>query len=631
MPAAPAKLSHTIWLPVQMWNQDSPSGDMTLYPPTHAVRERNAHARTGSYDPGMWRVSARRNPGRDEQMGDRPNVEDAASETEGLFAEHMFRVAGTLAAITIVAAAIALSNIGSGMPLDAHEIYVARTAEEMIDRGEWLVPHFNDAPRLNKPPLSYWLAIAADRLIVHDREVSEFEARLPSAIGGVALVLMTVLFGLIAFDRRVAVLAGLIAATTSGYLAYTHSARPEMVYAALCTAGLLGLFLAERWYAERSTGRSRLAAWFAWGAFGLAVLSKGPQLPLIILAGWYIGAAAGSGFKAALRATRIRSGLPLALLLSSWWFIFIWLTVPGAKEIWHGETLNRYVAGDDPWWGFLDPYYLYQTAGLVIPWVVVFPLAMVARWNSGLKHNPAAVRLWWLVVVAMVMLSCSFGRRSYYMLPVLPPLILLMSASVVQLCSGLSARCQQRGWPALLALHVGGITTALLWLVADRADRNAQLLATAAIVSLAAVTIAMLAWPVSRKRIGAVGSTVAVCCFTVLAFTTAQQTGVLHSNKRFERAAFSRQVKATISRTSSVVGWWDDWPEEQYALHRPIVDAREVSTVEDRLRERGESWLLVDTNDPPPALSSDTSIDVLIEHDYDGYEDRLQLWRLKMN
>ena len=40
---------------------------------------------------------------------------------------------------------------------DANEAFYVETPREMVESGDWLVPHFNGTPRLNKPPLSYWL------------------------------------------------------------------------------------------------------------------------------------------------------------------------------------------------------------------------------------------------------------------------------------------------------------------------------------------------------------------------------------------------------------------------------------------------------------------------------------------
>ncbi len=545
--------------------------------------------------------------------------------------DHLLLTIGAWAAVAIVAALAAFSGIGSSLPLDAHEIYVARTSEEMMSRGEWLVPYFNDSLRLKKPPLNYWLTIAAGRVIDEDGKVSEFAARLPSAIGGVSLSLLTLAIALVLFDRRTALLAGLLMASSGGYLAYTHSARPEMVYAALCTAGILGFCAAERWHGQPAReGRSRLAAWFGWSAFGLAVLAKGPQLPLITVVGWYVGAAASKDLRFALRATRVWSGVTIALLLSSWWFIFIWLRVPEAKQIWRVETLDRYGAGSRAWWKILDPYYLYRTGGLVLPWVVAYPLALLTPWNKAIENRRGAMRLWWLVVLGMLFLSFSFGRRWYYMLPLLAPIIVLMSAAVVQLAQELAARSAERKWIATLVLHVIVVAAVLVGMLLGRSDRPGAIAAAVVIATLGCVALAMVVLPASRIRLGNVGMAAAVSCFAALAFAAAQQTGALHSDSRFERADFARRVGASVAPADDLLGWYDDWAEEQFTLHRSIRQVRKAAGLGTLPAGTKQAWMLVDATDPEPELPSHANRKIVIQQDYDGVKNRLQLWHLDL-
>jgi 4-amino-4-deoxy-L-arabinose transferase-like glycosyltransferase len=65
--------------------------------------------------------------------------------------ERLWRV--LLAALVVLGIGVALPG-STTVPLESHEIYVAQTAREMAARGDWLVPHFNGQPRLQKPPLS---------------------------------------------------------------------------------------------------------------------------------------------------------------------------------------------------------------------------------------------------------------------------------------------------------------------------------------------------------------------------------------------------------------------------------------------------------------------------------------------
>src|SRR3970282_2309343 len=69
--------------------------------------------------------------------------------------------------------------------LDPDEGRYARTAQEMIERDDFIVPHFDGEPRLQKPVLFYWLEIASFGVF----GFTESAARLPSAIAGAGTLL----------------------------------------------------------------------------------------------------------------------------------------------------------------------------------------------------------------------------------------------------------------------------------------------------------------------------------------------------------------------------------------------------------------------------------------------------------
>ena len=78
------------------------------------------------------------------------------------------------------------------MPLiDPDEPRYASTARDMVLNGNWIVPHFNGVPRINKPPLFYWAIAISYKLF----GINEFSARLPSALAATGTVLITYLWG----------------------------------------------------------------------------------------------------------------------------------------------------------------------------------------------------------------------------------------------------------------------------------------------------------------------------------------------------------------------------------------------------------------------------------------------------
>src|SRR5262245_36738348 len=55
-------------------------------------------------------------------------------------------------------------KLGSCRTLESHEVYAAVPAREMLDSGNWIVPRFGALPRLEKPPLAYWILAGTSKI-----------------------------------------------------------------------------------------------------------------------------------------------------------------------------------------------------------------------------------------------------------------------------------------------------------------------------------------------------------------------------------------------------------------------------------------------------------------------------------
>ena len=62
--------------------------------------------------------------------------------------------------------------------IDRDEPRFAEASREMIERDDYIVPYFNNQPRLDKPPLAYWVQVAS----YHIFGENDFAARFPSAV-----------------------------------------------------------------------------------------------------------------------------------------------------------------------------------------------------------------------------------------------------------------------------------------------------------------------------------------------------------------------------------------------------------------------------------------------------------------
>src|SRR6202011_6183707 len=75
--------------------------------------------------------------------------------------------------------------------IDRDEPRFAEASREMIERGDYIVPHFNNQFRLDKPPLAYWAQVASFAIFGQN----DFAARFPSVIAAALIALSIFAWG----------------------------------------------------------------------------------------------------------------------------------------------------------------------------------------------------------------------------------------------------------------------------------------------------------------------------------------------------------------------------------------------------------------------------------------------------
>ena len=68
--------------------------------------------------------------------------------------------------------------------IDRDEPRFAESSREMIERGNYIVPRFNNQLRLDKPSLSYWAQVESFRIFGEN----DFAARFPTAVAAALIV-----------------------------------------------------------------------------------------------------------------------------------------------------------------------------------------------------------------------------------------------------------------------------------------------------------------------------------------------------------------------------------------------------------------------------------------------------------
>ena len=94
--------------------------------------------------------------------------------------------------------------------LDPDEGLHASIAQEMVERGNWITPHFLGRPFLDKPILYFWVQAASLRLF----GFNEAAVRLPGLMFGLLGAATTGLLAWRMFGRTTGWIAGIFYATT---------------------------------------------------------------------------------------------------------------------------------------------------------------------------------------------------------------------------------------------------------------------------------------------------------------------------------------------------------------------------------------------------------------------------------
>ena len=330
-------------------------------------------------------------------------------------------------------------------------------AREML-AGDWMVPTLNGLPFFHKPPLLYWLDMAAMQVF----GVNAFAARSGPAFGA-WLMGASLYLGMRHWQGpRSAVLALGLLATCPLYFISAQYANHDMLVAGFITATTLG------WVRALDEPGRGMLGWLllGWAACALAVLSKGligMLLPALVIGPWLVARGRWTQVFRLLHP----AGLLVFALVALPWFVTMQYRYPGFFDYFVMEQHFRRFAlstfnNVQPFWFFLA-----VLPALTLPWSAWLHKAFRIAWSSG--DARAGLCVWWVLAV-VGFFSLPSSKIVGYVLPALAP------------------------WCALLAIAVAGARARLVWWV----------MGCSGLLCLAIV--AALAWqaPTSNRRLAMV-------------------------------------------------------------------------------------------------------------------------------
>ena len=305
-------------------------------------------------------------------------------------------------------------GLGSYALVDQDEGRNGEVAREMAESNDYVLPHLNGLPYIDKPVLFFAAAAAAMEIL----GPTELAARLVPFLCAMATALLVGMCGARWYGREAGWVAGIAAAVAPLPLAFSRIVILDSLLALLVTSALLAFHAAV----EARVARRPDRGWtlIAWAAIGLGVLTKGPvalALPLLVATPYAV-------WRRALWAVWNPLGpLLLAAIIAPWvWFMEDrlpgYLRYVAITETWQrvcSDELHR----TQPWWYFL------VIAGVgFFPW---WPLAVGRRRLDG-GTDPRRIYAFLWLVIPLVFFSLSRSKLPQYILPLMPSVALLLAS-----------------------------------------------------------------------------------------------------------------------------------------------------------------------------------------------------------
>jgi 4-amino-4-deoxy-L-arabinose transferase-like glycosyltransferase len=340
-------------------------------------------------------------------------------------------------------------GLGSHGLIEPDEGRNAEVAREMATTNNYVLPHLNGLPYLDKPVL-YFAAVAVS---IEAFGPNEFAARLPSLLLGLATAGLVGWFALRRWGRDAAAVAVTASIAAPLALGLSRVVIMDTMLSFFVVLALVCFFVATEHRVGSSSwsvARRRWLAWtvVGWAAIGLGVLTKGPvaiAIPLLVATPFAIR-------RRAVLAVWHPLGPAVMLVVVLPWVWAVSREIPNflhyvvVTETWARMTTDE-LRRTEPIWFFL-PVLL----------IGAFPWSILLLSDVRSKMIPDApddrwvrLYLWLWVILPLVFFSLSRGKQEQYVLPLVPAVALLIAS---------------RSGGRLKGVRVAAATWALLGLVA---------------------------------------------------------------------------------------------------------------------------------------------------------------------
>jgi 4-amino-4-deoxy-L-arabinose transferase-like glycosyltransferase len=323
------------------------------------------------------------------------------------------------AVIFVTASIVVLARLGDGSLVSWDEALYAQQAKEMARTGDWLTPTWSYQPWFHKGPLYFWVAAPLIRVFGE----TEFWVRLPSALCGIMLIMITYAIGKHLGGAMVAVLGALILLVNFGFLWYARSSYLAVMLTFLSFAALYSFLRVrddQRWWYLLCVS---LALAFMLKSVAVFI----PIIPIVL------ELALDRRSRLALRSRHVWLAIGVGGLIVVPWHA--WMSLLYGREFWDVYAGVNVVGratralegqGGDPW------YYIDILRRQYFPWLFLLPPAVLLAAREALRGGTTARMLLTTVVVVFSAFTLASTKLPWYIVPLYPAASILIASMLAR-------------------------------------------------------------------------------------------------------------------------------------------------------------------------------------------------------
>lgn len=301
--------------------------------------------------------------------------------------------------------------------IDPAEAYYVEAAREMVEMGNYIVPHLNYQVYFSKPIITFWLIAFSYKLF----GISELASRLPFALLSTGMVFAVYHCIGKLFHERAGLLSALCLATSPLFLLVSRISPVDISFAFCLELSILAT-------AMTLESKGKIWSYVIWASLALGLITKGPAMlvlygaAIVLFLFWRRPSLYQQ--EEWFKQLNVIPGILLFLLIAVPWHWAVYQATEGLflKVFFLYENFARF-SGHTNMGRMSIWFYIPVLLAGFLPWIVCFPFCFLDYFRK--KEVPMQLFASF-IATTFVIFSLSGTKLITYILPVIPMLAIII-------------------------------------------------------------------------------------------------------------------------------------------------------------------------------------------------------------